>query len=133
MKKPDITFFCELNSPPLESLFENRFVIDDLKTLNAKLSMGIIDLSDGRAQVVKKLNKMGIKLIAWLLLPMHDGYWFNANNFEKALLQYDSFKVWSEKHKLQWDGIGLDIEPDIKQFKNKKQPFKSNSTPNSTN
>lgn len=113
MKNPKLTFFCELDKEPLCKLFENRFVMDDLKTLDASLSLGILDLSDERAQVVKKINKLGIPMIAWLLLPKEQGYWFNIDNYPEAIARYEAFKEWTKRHKLSWVGIGLDIEPDI--------------------
>jgi len=38
--KTELTFFCELNAEDLKKLFEDRFVFDDLKTLNAGISTG---------------------------------------------------------------------------------------------
>ena len=113
MQKPDLTFFCELPAEQLKALFESRFVMDDIKALHARLSLGILDLSNERAQVVKKLNKLGVKVIAWLLLPKDEGYWFNLDNHPQAAARYEAFKTWSETYGLKWDGIGLDIEPDI--------------------
>ena len=69
MKKPDMTFYCELEAGALNKLFDSRFVMDDLKALNAKLSLGILDLSDERTPVVKRLNKLGVKVIAGILIP----------------------------------------------------------------
>ena len=65
--KTEITFFCELRAEALKKLFEDRFVFDDLKTLNAGLSLGILDLSPERANVIKKLNRLDIPVTAWLL------------------------------------------------------------------
>lgn len=113
MPRPTITFFCELQPEPLVKLFDGRFVIDDLKDLDATLSLGILDFSIQRAQLVKRLNKAGVPVIAWLLLPDEDGYWFNLDNYAKALSRYKDFKTWTSEHKLEWAGIGLDIETDI--------------------
>lgn len=113
MPKPELTFFTELPSDALATLFESRFVIDDLMSLDASLSLGILDLSDERAKVVKRLNQAGVPLIAWLLLPEEEGYWFNIDNYEQAAARYVSFKAWTMQHDLQWAGIGLDIEMDI--------------------
>jgi hypothetical protein len=117
MPKPDLTFFCELDAQALADLFEGRFIMDDLLGLNANLSMGIRDLTDTRANVVKRLNKAGVPVIAWLLLPEEEGYWFNISNHEKATERYLAFKAWSEKHQLSWAGVGLDIEMDINDIK----------------
>ncbi len=115
-KTPDLMFFCELDSINLTKLFEDRFVMDDLKSLNAGVSLGILDLSAERAEVVQKLNKMGIPVIAWLLHPKESGYWFNLDNHAQAVQRYQSFLQWSEHKKLEWAGIGLDMEPEINQL-----------------
>ncbi len=113
MPKPELTFFCELKAELLTKLFDDRFVIDDLKYLGASLSLGILDLSDERAGVVKRLNKAGVPVIAWLLLPEEEGYWFNIDNYHLAAARYAAFTNWTEQHQLKWAGVGLDIEMDI--------------------
>ena len=114
--KPQLTFFCELGIEPLENLFSNPSVMQDLVALEASLSLGILDLSPIRAQVVQRLNRAGIPVVAWLLLPMEQGYWFNLDNASQAIACYISFKRWTADHKLAWSGVGLDIEPDIRLF-----------------
>ena len=115
--KTEITFFCELRAHELKKLFEDRFVFDDLKTLNAGISLGILDMSPERANVVKKLNRLGIPVTAWLLLPEEQGYWFNLGNHAEATARYQAFKVWSEENQLEWAAVGLDIESDINEMK----------------
>ena len=113
MPRPDLTFFTELDSEALSTLFEDKTILEKLLTLEASLSLGILDLSEQRAEVVKRLNAAGIPVIGWLLLPEEDGYWFNIDNYEKAAARYISFKAWTRKHNLQWAGVGLDIEMNI--------------------
>jgi hypothetical protein len=113
MAQPPLTFFCELPDEALNMLFDGRFVIDDLKALDASLALGILDLTESRAKVVKRLNTAGVPVIAWLLLPEDDGYWFNIDNHEKAAARYVDFKAWTTQHELLWAGVGLDIEMDI--------------------
>ncbi len=115
--KTQITFFCELRAAELKKLFEDRFVFDDLKTLNAGISLGILDFSPERANVVQKLNRLGIPVTAWLLLPEEQGYWFNIGNHAEAAARYQAFKAWSEENKLEWAAVGLDIESDINELK----------------
>jgi len=117
MSKPDLTFFIELDNHALSELFKDEEIIDDLLELEASLSLGILDLSDERAKVVKRLNKAGVPVIAWLLLPEEEGYWFNVENSKQAAARYVSFKAWTTKHDLQWSGIGLDIEMDIQDLR----------------
>lgn len=113
MPKPKLTFFCELPGNELARLFDGRFIIDDLRDLDATLSLGILDFSEERAKVVQRLNKAGLPVIAWLLLPEEDGYWFNAENYDQAAARYVTFKAWTDQYDLKWSGVGLDIEPNI--------------------
>lgn len=112
-KLPELTFFTELDADKLSELFSNRFVIDDLRALNAGVSLGLLDLSPERAEVVKKLNRFKIPTIAWLLLPKEQGYWFNLENVSFAIARYEAFKDWSKQNRLEWVGVGLDIEPNF--------------------
>lgn len=79
MKKPNLTLACELAPEPLKELFATQELIDDLKTMNASISLGILDFSPERVEVVHQLNKAGIPVTAWLLLPKELGYWFNRS------------------------------------------------------
>ncbi len=112
MGLPKLTFFCELDAEPLKALF-NQAMVRRLKTMHASLSLGIRDMKPERVEVVKSLNRAGIPVIAWLLLPMDEGYWFNMRNAAQATRQYARFIEWTRLNGLSWAGIGLDIEPDI--------------------
>ncbi|MGB4595440.1 MAG: hypothetical protein WBI14_06000 [Anaerolineaceae bacterium] len=120
-KLPELTFFTELDSEKLTQLFNNRFVIDDLRALKAGVSIGMLDLSIERAAVVKKLNRFNIPVVGWLLLPKEQGYWFNLENFPYAIARYEAFKSWTVENKLEFVGIGLDIEPDFHEAEAFKQ------------
>lgn len=113
--KPRLTFFCELEADALEALFADSFVIDNLAALEASVSLGILDLSPERAAVVRHLNEAGIPVIAWQLLPKVQGYWFNLGNAPQAVARYADFKAWTAEYGLQWAGVGIDIEPDIRE------------------
>lgn len=111
-----LTFACELGELPLQVLFADEDVVDTLKELRAGVSLGIRDLSVGRATVVRQLNKAGIPVVAWLLLPESEGYWFNADNGPRAVARYTAFQDWTSRYGLVWDRIGIDIEPDINEM-----------------
>ena len=112
----ELTFFCELDGKGLKQLFENRFVFDDLKTINASVAMALVDLSNERAEIVKKLNRLGIPVKVWFLLSEEDGFHLTIANHAKALQRYADLKAWTAKHGLLWNGIGLDIEPQYNQL-----------------
>lgn len=113
MRRPSLTFFCELDTPALQRLFDDPAVWVELSRLGASVSLGILDLSAERAEIVRRLNQAGIPVTAWLLLPEDQGYWFNLRNSEAATACYGNFKNWASRHGLRFDSIGLDIEPDI--------------------
>ena len=113
MTQPQLTFFCELEPDALLVLFADGKVVDHLLALEASVSLGILDLTDRRARMVRRLNEAGIPVTAWQLLPKEQGYWFNAANAPQAAARYADFRRWTAEHNLRWDGVGLDIELDI--------------------
>jgi hypothetical protein len=108
-----LTFACELPSGPLTALFADERVMDALKELNARVSLGLLDLGPERAEVVRRLNAAGVPVVAWLLLPESEGYWCNADNGPRVVARYAAFSSWTAEQDLVWDGIGLGIEPHI--------------------
>jgi hypothetical protein len=114
MGLPKLTFFCELDAEPLKALVDKP-MIRRLQALHASLNLGIRDMRPERVEVVRNLNRAGIPVIAWLLLPMEEGYWFNLRNSPQAIRQYEQFRDWTRANSLEWAGVGLDIEPDIQE------------------
>jgi hypothetical protein len=74
------------------------------------------DLSSQRAVVVQQLNSAGIPVVAVPLLPFEEGYYFTADNAPRAEARYEEWKAWTGEHGLVWDGMGLDIEPDVRVY-----------------
>jgi len=111
-----LTFFSELDGSALERLFSDPAVIKRLRSLGATISLGLVDLSDKRAAVVRRLNLAGIPVVAWQLLPREQGYWYNVSNADQAVARYAEFRDWSTREGLQWSAVGVDIEPDIGEF-----------------
>ena len=113
MPFPRLTFYCELEAEPLQALV-NEETLADLSALNARLSLAILDFSPARVEIVRRLNRAGIPVIAWLLLPKEQGYYFNMRNALSARTYYADFLDWTRENGLRWAGVGLDIEPDIR-------------------
>ncbi|MGC9399241.1 MAG: hypothetical protein ACP5HM_08895 [Anaerolineae bacterium] len=116
MSKPKLTFFCELAAGPLAELFADPAVVEHLKAMKAGVSLGLVDLSDERAEVVRRLNAAGVPVTAWQLLPEAQGYWYNLDNAPQTIARYVDFTTWTERHDLHWAAIGVDIEPDIREM-----------------
>ncbi|MBZ4416509.1 hypothetical protein [Myxococcus sp. RHSTA-1-4] len=117
MKPRLLTFFCELESRPLCELFATPGVVEDLVALQSGVSLGLLDLGPERAEVVRHLNREGIPVTAWLLLPEEQGYFFHVGNLAQASARYDAFLAWTAEHGLKWAGVGLDLEPDIQELR----------------
>ena len=53
MPKPNLIFYCELDETGLLNLFTGGRVVSILEQLGAGVSLGILDLSDTRADIVR--------------------------------------------------------------------------------
>jgi hypothetical protein len=115
MAQPRLTFFCELPASRLASVLQQS-VVEMLAMMKASVSLAILDLSAERAELVRKLNQLGIPTTAWLLLPREQGYWLGVENVEAAQKFYELFISWTRQENLSWQAIGLDIEPDVREF-----------------
>ena len=114
---PRLSFFCELPEKEFIKLFDDSSLIKEMAEMNLSIRIGLHDFGTGRTDVIQRLNKAGIPVYAWMLLPEWDGYWFNMHNGEKALKRYEDFQKWTKENQLKWAGIGLDIEPDMNDAK----------------
>ena len=115
---PRIKFFTELDHEELITLFENDNIIDQVKKLGASIALGLLDLSSERAALVSRLNQAGIPVTAWMLLSKEDGYWFNLYNSSQACTFYEAFRDWQAQYHLQFEALGIDIQPDIRDMRN---------------
>jgi hypothetical protein len=108
--RPKLTFFVELETPPLEELFGRPEVLPFLAAQECAVSMGLLDLSDRRAEVVRKIESSGIPVTGWLLLDLEDGYWLNADNADRARERWRETAAWADCEGLPLQRIGLDVE-----------------------
>jgi hypothetical protein len=115
--QPQLFFACgEQNLDQVQSILSNDAETAALKNLRAGLAVALPDFTPRRAQIVRRLNAAGIPAIAWLLLPKEQGYYMNAANAPAAAVRFDQFQQWTTENALGWDAVGLDIEPDVRDF-----------------
>jgi hypothetical protein len=107
---------CDQGVAAMQSLFANPGVIADLKDLHASLALAVPDLSAERAQIVHQLNATGIPLVAWIELPNEQGIYLNADDASQAAAAFENFEKWTAQYGLRWQGVGLDIEPNLNQL-----------------
>ena len=110
---PRLSFFNEQESRELETLFADSTLIPALKGLGAEVRMGMLDLSPERAGVLRALNKAEIPVVAWLLLPKEQGYWFHSGNAAEAMARYREIRDWARAQGIAFAGIGIDLELDM--------------------
>jgi hypothetical protein len=115
--KPHLSFFCELQGKEFNQLFNDSALIHQLVEMQVSVRIGLHDFSPERTQTIQKLNNAGVPIVAWLLLSEEEGYWFNMHNADKAEKRYDEFKEWTARNHLKWEGIGIDLEPDMKDIR----------------
>lgn len=116
--EPPQLFFacCNGRLDAMNTLFADPDVISRLQNLHAGVGVAIDDLSPRRAETVRRLNAAGIPVIAGLVLPGDQGYYMNAGNAPQAEARFTAFQQWTAQYGLRWSAIGLDIEPDIRDF-----------------
>jgi hypothetical protein len=111
---PQLMFACcDQGMSQMQSLLTNADVIANLKSLHAGLGVAVVDFTPERAALVRRLNSEGIPVIAGLGMPPEQGFYFNAENAPQAAARFAAFDSWSRDHGLQWDAVGLDIEPNF--------------------
>lgn len=115
--RPKISFACELKGKEFSRLLSDSALVKELKEMKVSLRIGLPDFLPERTLTIQKLNSAGIPIYAWLLLPEEEGYWFNMRNGDKAIRKYEEFKKWTSDNQLKWEGIGIDLEPDINDAK----------------
>lgn len=110
MTAPHLTFFVELASEPLVELFARPTVMQFLRDGGHAVSMGLLDLTSARADVVRRLEAAGVPVTAWLLLDVADGYWLNADNSQMGRARCQETIAWAAREGLRLHRVGLDIE-----------------------
>ena len=92
---PLLTFACELDPARLADLFADSAVVDDLLALDARVALMCSDFSDERAGVVRRLNAAGVPVVGIPLLPLAEGYYFTADNADRAARCYEEWAAWT--------------------------------------
>jgi hypothetical protein len=118
---PHLVFASDQSMGELESMLFQQGVIADLIDLKAGIALALPDLTDDRANLVRKLNRAGVPVTAGLTLPTEQGYYLNASNSRQAEPRFEDFEKWTTANGLRWAAIGLDIEPNIQDFSTLRQ------------
>ena len=129
---PQLIFACcDGGMSQMQSLLTNANVIANLKSLHAGLAVGVLDLTPELAELVRRLNRDGIPVIAGLGMPADQGSYFNAENASEAAARFAAFDAWSREQGLRWNGVGLDIEPNFAELASLNGPLGGGCLPRS--
>jgi hypothetical protein len=119
--RPQLMFACcDQGKDAAAILLADPSVLADLKNLEAGLAIPTDDLTSGRAKLIHRLNEQGLPLSAWIVLPGEQGYYSNAGNAPQTARRFAEFDQWSSENNLHWNAVGLDIEPDFREFRGSK-------------
>ena len=113
--RPHLRFFTELDAQDLPALFTPE-VCASLRALEAGVTMGLRDLSDARAQVIRQLTSEGISVGAWVLVPREQGYFAHAGNAPQIAERCEQVLAFASDHGLRFEAIGLDFEPPLEEL-----------------
>lgn len=104
---------CEHDIEEDRTLFADPSLIRSLLVLHASIAIALPDFSAKRMDIVRRLNREGIPVVAWILLSKEQGVYMNAANTREASARVAEFEAWTRSEGLHWDAVGLDIEPDF--------------------
>lgn len=109
--QPQLIFFCELTGPELLAYLQHGAILAHLADHGYGIALALRELEPSLVEAIRLLNRHRIPVIAWLLLPPDEGLWFSLQNYPQALERYRQFRQWAHAHDVQFQAIGLDIEP----------------------
>jgi len=109
-----LTYMCDMPAAELAGFFDEA-LLAHMGVHRVRLCLTMRDFSPLRAELVRRLNRARIAVVAWIVRDEHD----SARDYRMhdAVLvgeRYREFFQWSTQHGLGWDAIGIDVEPDIR-------------------
>jgi hypothetical protein len=111
---PNLEFACcEHGVEQMQGLFAQPGLLGLLNSLDAAVAIPITDFSPQRAHVVQLLNRQGVSVVGWIVLPQEQGYYLTADNAPQAAARVADFETWTTNYGLRWTAVGLDIEPNF--------------------
>lgn len=105
-----LTYMYDVPTAELSHCFDEQLVAH-LSVHGIRVVLALRDDSSARAELVRRLNRARIAVVAWLVRPEHD---FQLHDADAVRTRFEEFQRWSTQHGLAWDAVALDIEPDIR-------------------
>ena len=76
-----------------------------LKRPPTTLTITAEDVAAYEDRTARRLMQRGVSVVAWLLLPVEAGYWFNLQNYPQAIARYGEFRAWVEREALEFGSL----------------------------
>jgi hypothetical protein len=108
---PQLIFFTELEAAALIDALARPGTLTTLAALRASVALALPELDDIHARAARLLQAAGIQVVAWLCLPLADGFALSLTNYPRMLEHYGALRAWAHRHDLHFRAIGLAVEP----------------------
>ncbi len=79
------------------------------------VAIAMIQLDEPTARLIKDINQRfpNLPVSAWTVVDDKDGYWTTKFNVSQTRDKVEEVKVWADRFDLDFEAIGLDLEPPI--------------------
>jgi hypothetical protein len=105
-----LTYMYDVPVAELAQCFSEQ-LLAHLNVHGIRVVMALRDFSTERAELIRRLNRARIPVVAWLVHVERD---FRMHDAHEVAACFDAFQRWSTQHGLGWDAVALDIEPDMR-------------------
>jgi hypothetical protein len=112
-EQPRLIFATELDGVAALAALRAPGVLDFLAAQGHVVVLDLAQLGDAWVAAARLLNERGVGVIAGLSLSPEKGFGFNLQNYPLAQACYQSFSAWAREHDLQFEAVGLSIEPPL--------------------
>jgi len=112
-ERPRLIFATELDGVAALAALRSPGVLDFLAEQGHAVVLDLAHLDDPWVAMARLLNQRGVGVIAGLSLSPEEGFGFNLQNYPLAQACYQSFSAWAHEHELQFEAVGLSIEPPL--------------------
>lgn len=112
-ERPRLIFATEQDAVGALAALRVPGVVDFLATQGHAVALDLAEIDDTWAHAARLLNQRGVGVIAGLSLSAEEGFGFNLQNYPLAIGCYQAFVNWARAHGLQFEAVGLSIEPPL--------------------
>lgn len=111
---PQLTYIYDMPASHIVDFWSDA-LIASLAQGAIRICMAVRDTSAERAALVGRLNRAHIPVVAWIVPADGDApQTYDMHTAVAVASRYAAVNAWTTAHALQWDGIGIEISPDVR-------------------